>query len=387
MKSGAPLHLRLASGIAGVPAEPWDALFPADYPFARHAYLAGLERCGCVGGETGWEPAHLLAEDEGGRLVGAAPLYVKHHSYGEFVFDWAWADASHRLGRHYYPKLLSAVPFVPSTGPRLGAIDSGVRGALARGLAEFTKTLDCSSSHVLFADDEDADALKPAGFLERRDVQFHWRDRGYGDFAGFLAQLTSEKRKKILRERRRVAEAGIRFEICDGSGFDERRWREIHSLYAGTYRERGMPPYLNAEFLVALSRLPGQPLRLILAFHDRRLVAMALTLIGGETLYGRHWGAAETYHSLHFECCYYQGIELCLRMGLKRFDAGTQGEHKLNRGFEPVMTQSRHFLADSRLREAVDRYLQRERAAVAARHEELMHHTPYRADLNATMGP
>jgi uncharacterized protein len=376
------VRLRHARQLRAVDAAAWDALFDPAYPFTRHAWLAALEAQGCVGEADGWEPFHLVAEDDDGRLIGAAPLYLKHHSYGEFVFDFAWADASHRLGVPYYPKLLNAIPFVPSTGPRLGAADAPTRKALAQRLAELPDRDAPTSAHVLFAGDADAAALRDAGFIERNDTQFHWIDRGYGDMPGFLARLTSDKRKKLLRERRRVAEAGIRFEVQRGAELSDAQWDHVYALYANTYHERGQPPYFTRDFLAQIGRAPGLDLRLIFALHENRRVAVAITLVGGDTLYGRHWGAEAHYHSLHFECCYYQGIELCLREGLRRFDAGTQGAHKHGRGFEAVRTRSLHRMADPRLHAAVADYLVRERRAVAAREAELMHHSPYRADCS-----
>jgi predicted N-acyltransferase len=363
-----------------VAAADWDALFPSAYPFARHAWLSRLETHGCVSPEEGWNPRHLLLEDDEGHLVGAAPLYLKHHSYGEFVFDFAWADASRRIGLRYYPKLLNAIPFVPSVGPRLGARDDLVRRQLTRRLAELCDDGDASSIHVLFPDDTDGAAFSAEGLLERNDLQFHWTDRGYVDMPGFLASLTSERRKKLQRERRRVAEGGITFEVVPARVLSEAEWDHVYALYVHTYHERGQSPYFSREFLVDAGRANDLDMRLVFARHAGRRVAVAITLVGGDTLYGRHWGAEAHYHSLHFECCYYQGIELCLREGLTRFDAGTQGAHKHGRGFEPVRTRSFHRLADPRLHEAVADYLARERRMVTAREAEFMHHTAYRAD-------
>lgn len=374
------MRFRHLQRLTDVAAADWDALFSPAYPFCRHAWLSRLETHGCVLPDEGWEPRHLILEQDDGTLVGAAPLYLKHHSYGEFVFDFAWADASHRLGRRYYPKFLNAVPFVPSTGPRLGARDDATRTRLAGRLAELCYSGEGSSVHVLFAQDRDAAELRAQGLLERNDLQFHWSDRDYGDMRGFLASLSSERRKKLLRERRRVAEAGITFEVVAGRGLSEAEWDHVYALYVHTYHERGQVPYFSREFLADVGRADDLDMRLVFALHEGRRVAVAITLVGGDTLYGRHWGAEAHYHSLHFECCYYQGIELCLREGLRRFDAGTQGAHKHGRGFEPVRTRSFHRLADPRLHEAVADYLARERRLVSAREAEFMHHTAYRVD-------
>lgn len=354
----------LVSGLGEVRASDWDALFPATYPFTRHAFLRALETHGCVGGATGWEPNHLAMADAQGTLVAAAPRYRKLHSYGEFVFDFAWARASEQLGHAYYPKQICAIPFAPVSGPRFGARDDVARRALLDALKQDWQNSDESSQHALFVNENEAAACEAIGALVRLDVQFHWHRDGETDFAGFLARLPHDKRKKILRERRRVIEAGIRFETRHGDELSEAEWVDVFALYANTYEERGQPPYLNLPFFLDYGRGKDTPLRLILAYEDGRLIAVALCLVGGDTLYGRHWGCAEKYHSLHFETCYYQGIEFCLREGLMHFDAGAQGEHKRHRGFEPVLTRSCHWLADARLHEAVKRFLEQERAGV-----------------------
>ena len=372
------LRLSFIDGLSSIDAHEWDALFEGDFPFVRHAYLDALERHRCVGDETGWRPFHLIASNDAGRLVGAVPLYLKAHSYGEFVFDFGWADASRRLGEPYYPKLLCAIPFTPSVGPRIGGASAPVKAALVDTLTQQLGELSLSSIHGLFVSEPDAQAFTAAGWLQRTDLQFQWFNQGDTDFAGFVSRLSSDKRKKILRERRRVAEAGIRFETRPGDALSESEWMSVYALYANTYEERGQAPYLTPEFLLDYGRRPGTPMRVILAYEGTRLVAAALTLQAGDSLYGRHWGAADHYHSLHFECCYYQGIEHCLREGLQRYDAGTQGEHKLARGFTPVVTRSFHRLRHPRLHGAVEDFLARERQLVEARRQELMQHSPYR---------
>jgi uncharacterized protein len=371
------MHSRVLSSLREVEAASWDALFPAGYPFTRHAFLSALEEHGCVGPRTGWEPCHLVIEDAGG-LAAAMPLYRKHHSYGEFVFDFGWADASHRLGAPYYPKLLCAAPFTPATGPRVGARTAELRLEILRHAGTLPEAGGFSSIHALFLDGTDAPATAEAGWLERHDLQFHWRRDGESDFDGFVARLRHDKRKKILRERRRVAEAGITFTVRAGDELGEAQWAEVYALYGNTYEERGQAPYLTPAFFLDYGRRPGTPVRLILAHDGARLIAVALTLVGGDTLYGRHWGCAERYDGLHFETCYYRGVELCLAQGLQRFDAGAQGAHKLARGFEPVITRSAHRLADARLAQAVGAFLSRERAEVARRQAFAAEHSPYR---------
>ncbi|MGH8460593.1 MAG: GNAT family N-acetyltransferase [Stenotrophobium sp.] len=370
--------LRRHEKIAAIDAATWDALFNPDYPFTRHAFLRALEDHGCVTPRKGWQPCHATLEDAAGQIVAAAPLYLKQHSYGEFVFDWAWAEASQRLGAPYYPKLLCAVPFTPCQGSRLGALDDTAKRALAAALSVMPTTARLSSLHVLFAKAADRDALMNETALPRCDVQFHWHNHGYADFADFLSRLTADKRKKILRERRRIAESGLQFEVIAGDQLDESGWADVLRLYGHTYEERGQAPYLNLDFFLDYGARSGTSVRLILCRDGARLVAVAITILGGDTLYGRHWGAEANYHSLHFETCYYQGIDYCIRERLARYDAGAQGEHKLARGFEPCLTHSLHWLTEPRLADAVARHLQRERPLVEARCDELRQHMPYR---------
>lgn len=376
--SNAP-QLRLHQSISGIPASRWDALFNSAYPFTRHDFLKALEDSGCVGARAGWHPSHVTLETDDG-ILAAAPLYLKDHSYGEFVFDWSWAEASHRAGIAYYPKLLCATPFTPSAGPRLGVQNEAARLLLMQALTQLPQQLGASSLHLLFAQEQDQDVAGQLEGLARNDIQFHWHNRGYADFESFLAQLRSDKRKKIQRERRRIVEAGLRFEVMKGDDIAESLWADIYELYSNTYEERGQAPYLKLQFFHDYGMRAGTPLRMILCRDGERLVACAITIVGGDTLYGRHWGAAEHYNGLHFETCYYQGIEYCIREGLQHYDAGAQGEHKLARGFEPRLTQSMHWLGEPRLSAAVANYLRRERQLVKTRLEELRQHSPYRME-------
>jgi len=372
------VKLRQFDSIAAIDAQTWNACFAAGDPFVRHDFLAALEAHGCAVPQTGWTPCHAALEDDAGQVIGAAPLYLKTHSYGEFVFDFSWAEASRRLGHRYYPKLLCAVPFTPVTGPRLGARDDCTRTALAQSLRQLAERMQLSSLHALFVNDTDLCALRTAQCVERNDVQFHWRNSDYADFVTFLATLTHDKRKKILRERRRIAEAGLRHQWQPGDTLSEAQWAEVYALYANTYAERGRDPYLNLDFFLDYGRRPDTPVRLVSAFDDARRVAVAITLRSGDTLYGRHWGAAAHYHSLHFETCYYQGIEYCIDQGLRHFDAGAQGGHKLARGFVPELTSSAHWLSEPLLANAVQRALKRERVLVEAEGRMLSAHNPYR---------
>lgn len=373
------MQTRLISNIRDVEPQAWDALSDPGYPFTRHAFLDALESSGCVSEAEGWQPAHLLLEEDG-KLLGAAPLYLKYHSRGEFVFDWAWADAYQRLGLTYYPKLLNAIPFTPSTGPRLLGGSQDIKSSLAHALREHAGGLGLSSAHALFLPDEDSTLLNSQEFLLRHDCQYHWHNPGYADFDAFLGALSASKRKKIRRERRRVQEAGIHMERYLGPEISGSLWETIYAFYADTYHLRGQLPYLNLDFWLELAQRMGDRIVVFLARHHGRPVAAALTLQGGDTLYGRHWGCAEDYHSLHFEACYYQGIDYCIEQRLARFDAGAQGSHKLTRGFMPVQTRSAHWVADPRLRTAISDFLDQERRLVSEYIEERKSHSPYKRD-------
>lgn len=372
------MRFRHLGRMAEIDAAIWDALFDEGYPFTRHAYLAALEDSGCATPERGWTPCHLIAEDAAGTLVAAAPLYLKAHSWGEFVFDFSWADAAQRAGLPYYPKLLTAVPFTPATGPRLGAVDADARRALLKALCTLPQQSGLSSWHGLFMAEDEIDTRGAHAPLQRSDVQFQWRNAGYADFAGFLAGLSRDKRKKIQQERRKVAALGWQFETLPGDAFSEAEWVALYALYANTYEERGQPPYLTLEFFHSFAMQPGTPVRVTVAREGTRFMAMALLVQGGDTLYGRHWGSTGFHDGLHFETCYYQGIDYCIKHRLARYDAGAQGEHKLARGFDPVMTHSLHHFAEPRFAAAVGQALARERRLVAARLAELQTHSAYK---------
>ena len=381
------LRVRQVSRVGALPASQWDALFPPDYPFTRQAFLKALEEHGCVAPRTGWEPCHLVLEDAAGVPRAAMPLYRKRHSWGEFVFDFGWARAAQQLRLPYYPKLVCAIPFTPVTGPRFGARDEPARAALLEAASRIWMASGASSAHALFLNDADAQAAERAGWLPRHDLQFQWQRRGADSFEAFLAQLSHDKRKKIRRERRQVAEAGIRFEWRRGDELNEAQWQRVFGLYANTYEERGQPPYLTPEFFLDYGRRRDTPLRLVLGYDgSTEPMAVAITFAAGDTLYGRHWGCAEKYRGLHFETCYYQGIEMCFAEGLSRFDAGTQGPHKLARGFEPALTRSAHRLADPRLSEAVAAFLAEERAQIARSLGQLAGHSAYRSEVSGHDG-
>ena len=357
----------------------WDALLGNDpQPFVRHAFLSSLEDSGSVGGRTGWRAQHQLLESIAGEAVAALPLYRKTHSNGEYVFDWAWADACHRAGIEYYPKLLCAVPFSPVTGARLLG-DREAAGQLLDELSEALVEQGYSGLHINFTQ-PDADAIFRGreGWLERIGCQFHWHNRGYRDFQDFLDSLTSRKRKQLRKEREQVMGQGIAFEWREGHQLSETEWDFVYACYANTYHVRGQAPYLTRDFFSLLAERMPASIRVVLAEQNGRPVAMAFSLIGGDGLYGRYWGCLDAFDRLHFETCFYQGIEQAIAAGLSRFDAGAQGEHKLIRGFEPVITRSWHYLAHPGLRAAVSDFLAQERLGVLRYAEAAREALPYR---------
>ena len=359
----------------------WNSLGAQEHPFVRHEFLAALEHTHCVGADSGWEPRYLTLRDPRG-LTAAAPAYLKSHSYGEFVFDFAWAQAYERVGRRYYPKLTLAAPFTPATGPRLLVrADVERAAACARLLEELQRYADqhaLSGVHALFLDEAARAACAARGWLLRRDCQFHWRNRGYASFDDYLGTFTAEKRKKARRERRRVAEAGVRFETRFGGELDEALLDHIYALHRDTFLRHGHEPYLTRAFFSEIARVLPEALMVKLAVYQRAVVAVAIFFCSREALFGRYWGAAADYHSLHFEACYHQGIEFCIERGIARFEPGTQGEHKVSRGFEPAITWSGHYIADLQFRAAIADYLRREAAAVDAYALEVQGHVPYR---------
>ena len=357
----------------------WDALLGDDpQPFVRHAFLSSLEDSGSVGGRTGWRAQHQLLESVAGEAVAALPLYRKTHSNGEYVFDWAWADACHRAGIEYYPKLLCAVPFSPVTGARLLG-DREAAGQLLDELSEALVEQGYSGLHVNFTQ-PDADAIFRGreGWLERIGCQFHWHNRGYRDFQDFVDSLASRKRKQLRKEREQVMGQGIAFEWREGHQLSETEWDFVYACYANTYHVRGQAPYLTRDFFSLLAERMPASIRVVLAEQNGRPVAMAFSLIGGDGLYGRYWGCLDAFDRLHFETCFYQGIEQAIAAGLSRFDAGAQGEHKLIRGFEPVITRSWHYLAHPGLRAAVSDFLAQERLGVLRYAEAAREALPYR---------
>ena len=368
--------LRILDSLAGVDAAQWDALAGGN-PTLRHAFLDSLHRSGCASAEAGWAPQYLTAWD-GARLLGAVPLYVKSNSYGEFVFDWAWAEAHERHGIAYYPKLVAAVPFTPATGARLLAADARVRELLARSLLHTAQAAPVSSLHVLFPSADDAQALRAVGMLERSSVQFHWRNAGYATFDDFLGALSHDKRKKIRQERRRVAAEGVTLRRLTGGEARPADWDFFHACYRRTYRAHRSTPYLTRAFFGMIAERMPENVLLVLAEREGKPIAAALDLFGRDALYGRYWGASEYVPGLHFEACYYQGLEFCIERGIALFEGGAQGEHKHARGFLPEATRSFHWLANPAFNRAVDDYLGREGAHISAYVDELNDRSPFR---------
>ncbi|MCG6873155.1 MAG: GNAT family N-acetyltransferase [Gammaproteobacteria bacterium] len=369
--------------ISKVPREQWNALCgDGGSPFTRHEFLLALEETGCACADTGWQPHHLLLRDSAGQaLLGAMPAYIKSHSWGEYVFDWAWADAYRRHGLAYYPKLLCAVPFTPVTGTRLlcapGA-PPAVRDQLLAGTLKEATSLGLSSAHWLFTAETDRPALTAAGLLPRSDHQFHWHNAGYTDFEDFLSALSARKRKNIRRERRRVSEAGITTRVAPAIEMQTADWDRIFDFYRATVARKGAIPYLTREFFSAIARTLPDQVRLALACQGSEIVAVALLLEDRETVYGRYWGCQDYFDGLHFELCYYRPIEYCIATGLARFEAGAQGEHKLSRGLLPQPTSSFHWLSHPGFADAIARHLEHEQAHETAYRDLLSQHTPYR---------
>lgn len=367
--------------MAAVPVGDWNTL-AGDNPFLRHEFLLALERSGCIGEGTAWEPNHLLLHDSAHKLVAALPLFLKYDSRGEFVFDWSWADAYERAGMSYYPKLVCSIPFTPATGTRFLLHPEAAAESLAERLIgaarDFAQNSGCSSLHVLFPTEQERCWLDAQGFLSRKSCQFHWRNQDYRDFDDFLSHFNSAKRKKARRERRRIAEAGIEFEQLRGDEASERDWDAIFDFYARTFLRRGRPPYLNRAFFNEIIATMPENLLVVLARYAGQPIAAAICFRSKDTLYGRYWGSLADFHSLHFETCYYQGIEYCIREGLQCFEPGTQGEHKISRGFSPTTTWSSHWLCDSEFRAAIADFLDRETSHVDMYMEHVEDRVPYR---------
>ena len=401
------LSVRVATSLKAVPAGAWNACAnplalqdalaapcpPADgsgadrdNPFVSHEFLLALEESRCIGGRSGWSPAYLLVEEGNGQILAAAPSFLKSHSQGEYVFDHGWADAYERAGGRYYPKLQVAAPFTPATGPRLLVADTPgadeARVALIAGLEALRAQTQSSSVHVTFAQEPDVAALKRAGYLERNDLQFHWRNEGFRSYDDFLATLASRKRKALKRERREALSAGITVEALSGRELTEAVWDDFYGFYQDTGSRKWGRPYLNREFFSRVGEAMGERIVLMMARRAGRYIAGAINFRGANTLYGRNWGCIEDHPFLHFEICYHQAIDYAIAHGLSRVEAGAQGEHKLARGYRPVITRSLHHIADPGLSRPVAAYLAQERAQIADARTALEAEGPFRSTDN-----
>ena len=379
------MTVEIVSTLAEIDPAQWNRLAGGN-PFLRHEFLHALHETGCASERTGWSPRYLAAFDDQ-RLTGAMPLYVKSHSRGEYVFDWAWADAYQRHGLEYYPKLLCAIPFTPVSGPRILAESGSVAEALATHVLEVARESNASSLHCLFPTVPETQRLAGKGMMVRHGVQFHWVNEGDATFEQYLARMNHTKRKKIKQERRKVAEAGISFRWLEGAAITENDWAFFARCYTRTYREHHNTPYLNLDFFQRIGKTMPENLLLIVAERNGAPIAASFNMRGhmhGGRLYGRYWGAIEHHPMLHFEACYYQTIEYCLARGIAVFEGGAQGEHKMARGLLPVQTSSLHWLAHPQFAQAVETFLAREKKGIVNYIDELREHTPFVAATHTT---
>lgn len=381
-ESRTTVEVRVVDRIASIPRSEWDACAGDENPFLAHDFLDALEESGSVTADEGWLPRHLAAYDADGRVAAATPLYLKGHSQGEYVFDHSWAHAWEQAGGRYYPKLVSAVPFTPVTGPRLLTRPDVDRDAYAGALIEAMQALVENSGvatlHVNFPNEAEWDLLAEAGFLKRTGQQYHWRNDGYATFQDFLDALSSRKRKNIRKEREAVAAQGVKMRVVTGDDLMPEHWDAFYSFYRNTTDRKWGWDYLKREFFTLLHERMADRVALVLAEHDGDYVAGALNLIGREALYGRNWGCSAQFKHLHFEACYYQAIDFAIERGLARVEAGAQGQHKIQRGYLPVETYSAHFIADPNFRTAIADFLRRERAAVGEEIEFLEDLSPFK---------
>jgi uncharacterized protein len=375
------MEITQITAINQVDSQAWNALAGDGYPFMRHEFLLALEESGCVSQNTGWQPLHLLVM-ENDELLAGMPLYLKTHSRGEYVFDNQWAYAYEQNGLSYYPKWLAAIPFTPCQGLRIAISNQANQRLLIELLVEFIKTQsgqdNISSWHCLFPVGEQMESLRAMGLAIREGVQFQWFNKGYQTFDDFLGTLNASKRKMLKRERRKVAEQRITMIRLSGKDVSEYQWQVFYDFYQMTYLKHGMRPYLNLAFFLRCAAMMGDKLLLVFALKEGMYVGAALSFVGSDTLYGRYWGCLEEYNALHFEACYYQGLDYCIEHGLQRFDSGAQGEHKIARGFEPVTTYSTHWFQDQRFAKAIEQFLLREKSAVRFYKDDAANYLPFK---------
>lgn len=375
------MNVEIIASLDQVACAEWNALNTEWQPFLRHEFLSALEHNQCVGPTFGWLPRHVLIRDQG-LLVAAAPVYVKYNSYGELVFDFSWADAYQRAGLNYYPKLVCAIPYTPATGHRLLIADLArlpeLRTALFAALVALSQSLQVSSTHILFPTPPELSAGESFGFMPRLGCQFHWQNQGFADFSEFIATFRSEKRKKTLRERRKVLEAGIEILSVLGSEATLKQIDLAHDFYASIFERKSGFATLNVGFFHEVCHAMGDQVLFIFALHHKQYIACSIFFQSAATLYGRFWGCRADYDSLHFELCYYQGIDYCLAKKLKNFEPGAQGEHKIARGFLPTATWSSHWISDARFKAAIENFLRNENAAMQNYMHDCAQHSPYR---------
>lgn len=382
------MQVHFYNTIADIDPKLWNSLFGEDYPFTRHEFLLALEQSACTDKDSGWQPFHAVIFDQKEKGLAAMPLFLKGHSYGEYIFDWSWADAYRRSGRQYYPKFLSAVPFTPATGPRLGLASTvktkadklKIIGALSTAIQHQAEESGISSWHILYPDIDAARVFADAGLQLRHSSQFHWFNEGFESFEDFLNTFNSRKRKSLRRERRRVEEQQVSLEVFEGNNIDSKHWQTFYHFYQITYVKRsGYGGYLNESFFRQIASTMPEHIVMVLAKRENEYVAGALYFRSSDTLYGRYWGCTEEIDCLHFEACYYQGIEYCIKNGLKKFDPGAQGEHKIQRGFRPVKTYSNHWISDPDFREAIADFTLREATHIDAYIEDASSYLPFKS--------
>ena len=380
------MQVSFLQSMKDISEDAWDSIIQSSYPFLKHSFLKTLETTNCVGKDTGWLPFHLVVK-EGVKVLALMPLYVKTDSHGEFIFDWSWADAFYRNGLEYYPKLVSAIPFTPAQGPRLCLLNSEQRTAISKVIKEEIEALSSesgiSSMHILLPNKKELVPFKESGFSIRTSYSFHWFNNNYKDFEDFLLDLTSRQRKNIKKERQKVLDQNISVEKILGGNITDEMWVQFYKFYQLTYLKRGMRPYLNLDFFIEISTLMPDSLLLVMAKDSsNRFVAGALNFFDSDNLYGRYWGCLQEYDSLHFETCYYQGIEFCIEKELKKFDPGVQGEHKVKRGFWPIETYSAHWIKDKRFRKAIEDFLTQEAKQIKRYNRQCRSMLPFKSSVS-----
>ena len=381
------MKIHFIESIKNIDETIWNNLVDSDYPFMQHSFLLSLEESKCVGEGTGWYTFHLVVKEEEEDVIALMPMYIKTDSHGEFIFDWSWADAFYRNGMDYYPKLVSAIPFTPASGPRLCVLDESKRthitSLIKEGLEEISIELGISSAHILLPEKKELTSYVDSGFSTRTSYSFHWFNNNYSDFDDFLKELTSRQRKNLRKERSKIFDQNIHMERIPGEDITEELWDSFFKFYQITYLKRGMQAYLNLDFFHKISERLPKSLLLVIAKEAKTKghLAGALNFCDSKNLYGRYWGCLEEYDSLHFESCYYQGIEHCIEMKLNKFDPGVQGEHKIKRGFLPVETFSSHWIKDDRFKKAIDDFLIREREHILEYNERCKSLLPFKSSV------